>query len=42
LEDLLLTFGEARLTASTALRPPKAKEFDIAASIDKGLASFGT
>ena len=32
----------ARRTASTALRPPKAKEFDSAACIDSGRASFGT
>ena len=32
----------SRLTASTALSPPKAKEFDSAAPIRKGRALFGT
>ncbi len=40
--DRLRVAYQGRLTASTALSPPKAKELDSAASIDNGLASFGT
>jgi hypothetical protein len=36
------TYYEKRFATSTALRPPKAKEFDSAASMRRGRASFGT